>query len=167
MSDFQILPIEAMSHEELVAEVKRLRQIEAEGVSASTHIDLPPLPMPQVPLIDADIDLMDIRRLADWCKKTAKEYARAAVEADRQRRGEPVKVPEGYVLIAEDYLEVMIGPERMDHLRRSCRFRVPKHTPDTQPAEPVKRDEPKCKTREYVDPLVKALNWQDQNKGDV
>ena len=35
---------------------------------------------------------------------------------------ESVKVPLGYVLIAEDHLEAMIGPERMDHLRRSCRF---------------------------------------------
>lgn len=54
----------------------------------NTHdidIELPQLHRPQVPLIDADIDLMDIRRLADWCEKTAKEYARAAVEADRQR----------------------------------------------------------------------------------
>ena len=50
---------------------------------------------------------------------------------------EPVTVPEGYVLIAEDYLEEIIGPERMDHLRRSCRFPVPKRTPNTQPAEPV------------------------------
>lgn len=54
----------------------------------NTHdIELPPLPRPQVPRIDADVDLMDIRRLANWCEKTAKDYARAAVEADRNRRG--------------------------------------------------------------------------------
>lgn len=45
-----------------------------------------------------------------------------------QQAAESVRVPEGYVLIAEDYLEVMIGPERMDHLRRSCRFPVPQRT---------------------------------------
>lgn len=62
------------------------------GEEMNTHdIELPPLPRPQVPRIDADVDLMDIRRLANWCEKTAKDYARAAVEADRQRRGEPVK----------------------------------------------------------------------------
>lgn len=52
----------------------------------NTHdIELPPLPRPRVPLIDADVDLMDIHRLAKWCEKTAKDYARAAIEADRQR----------------------------------------------------------------------------------
>lgn len=53
----------------------------------TTHdIELPPLPRPQVPLIDADIDLMDIRRLVNWCEKIANEHARAAIEADRNRR---------------------------------------------------------------------------------
>lgn len=47
----------------------------------NTHIKLPPLRRPQVPRIDADIDLMDIRRLADWCEKTARSYARSAVES--------------------------------------------------------------------------------------
>lgn len=70
-------------------------------------------------------------------KGIAQDAWDAAIEADRKRRGDSVKVPEGYVLIAEDYLEVMIGPERMDHLRRACRFPVTKHTPNTQPAEPV------------------------------
>ncbi|HEY8355390.1 MAG TPA: hypothetical protein VIK69_10310 [Methylophilaceae bacterium] len=48
----------------------------------NTHdidIELPPLPRPHVPRIDADVDLMDIRRLANWCEKTAKDYAREAV----------------------------------------------------------------------------------------
>jgi len=48
-------------------------------------IELPPLPRPQVPRIDADIDLMDIRRLVNWCEKTANEHARAAIEADRKQ----------------------------------------------------------------------------------
>jgi len=61
-----------------------------------------------------------------------RNYARAAVEVDRKRRGESVNVPEGYALIAEDYLEVMIGPERMDHLRQSCRFPTTKRTLNTQ-----------------------------------
>lgn len=48
----------------------------------TTHnINLPPLRRPQVPLIDADIDLADVRRLADWCEKTARSYARAAIES--------------------------------------------------------------------------------------
>lgn len=53
----------------------------------NTHnTELPPLPGPQVPLIDADIDLMDIRRLASWCEDTAKGYARDAIEAERSKR---------------------------------------------------------------------------------
>ena len=57
----------------------------------NTHnIELPPLPRPQVPRIDADIDLIDIRRLAQWAERIANEHAIAAIEADRQARGEPV-----------------------------------------------------------------------------
>lgn len=47
-------------------------------------INLPPLRRPQVPRIDADIDLADIRRLVDWCEKTARSYARAAIRAALQ-----------------------------------------------------------------------------------
>ena len=51
----------------------------------NTHnINLPPLHRPQVPRIDADINLMDIRRLIEWCEKTARSHARAAVEAALQ-----------------------------------------------------------------------------------
>lgn len=55
-----------------------------------TEIKLPPLPRLQVPRIDADIDLMDIRRLAQWAEGVAKDYAIAALEAARKARGEPV-----------------------------------------------------------------------------
>ena len=55
-------------------------------MTIKTDITLPPLPRPQVPFISADIDLMEIKRLAHWCEHTAKTYARAAVEADRQGR---------------------------------------------------------------------------------
>lgn len=51
---------------------------------STNDINLPPLRRPQVPRIDADIDPADLRRLVDWCEKTARSYARAAVRAARQ-----------------------------------------------------------------------------------
>ena len=51
---------------------------------SANDINLPPLRHPQVPRIDADIDLADLRRLVDWCEKTARSYARAAVRAALQ-----------------------------------------------------------------------------------
>lgn len=73
------------------------------GNQMNTHdmIELPPLPRPQVPRIDADIDLMDIRRFATWCEKTAKDYARAAIEADRQANNlEPLTPAEAVFVFA-------------------------------------------------------------------
>lgn len=49
-------------------------------------IKLPPLPRLQVPPIEADVDLLDIKVLARWCERTATDYARAAVLADRASR---------------------------------------------------------------------------------
>lgn len=49
-------------------------------------IKLPPLPRLRVPLIEADVDLLDIKVLARWCERTAADYARAAVLADRASR---------------------------------------------------------------------------------
>lgn len=49
-------------------------------------IKLPPLPPLRVPLIEADVDLLDINVLARWCERTATDYARAAVLADRASR---------------------------------------------------------------------------------
>ncbi|MFB2350941.1 hypothetical protein, partial [Priestia megaterium] len=49
-------------------------------------IKLPPLPRLRVPLIEADVDLLDINVLARWCERTATDYARAAVLADREGR---------------------------------------------------------------------------------
>ena len=49
-------------------------------------IKLPPLPRLRVPLIEADVDLLDIKVLAQWCERTATDYARAAVLADRDGR---------------------------------------------------------------------------------
>lgn len=49
-------------------------------------IKLPPLARPQVPLVEADVSLIDIKVLARWCERTATEYARAAVLADRASR---------------------------------------------------------------------------------
>ena len=61
-------------------------------------IKLPPLPRLQVPLIEADVSLLDIKALARWCERTATDYARAAVLADRASR-EPS--PQGDALAAE------------------------------------------------------------------
>lgn len=55
-------------------------------MTEKNDIQLPPMAKPQVPIVDADIDIMDIKRLAAWCERTAKEYARLAVEHDRHRR---------------------------------------------------------------------------------
>lgn len=49
-------------------------------------IKLPPLPRLRVPLIEADVDLLDIKVLVRWCERTATDYARAAVLADREGR---------------------------------------------------------------------------------
>lgn len=49
-------------------------------------IKLPPLPRLRVPLIEADVDPLDIKVLARWCERTATDYARAAVLADREGR---------------------------------------------------------------------------------
>lgn len=49
------------------------------------NIKLPPLPRLQVPRIDADVDLMDIRCMAQWAEGIAKDYAITAIEADRQQ----------------------------------------------------------------------------------
>lgn len=51
-----------------------------------TEIKLPPLPRLQVPCIDADIDLMDIRRLVKWAEDIANAHAHTAVETDRLSR---------------------------------------------------------------------------------
>lgn len=53
-----------------------------------SDIKLPRLPNVQVPRIDADVSLIDIRGLAKWCQRVATEYARAAVEADRADRAQ-------------------------------------------------------------------------------
>ncbi len=53
-----------------------------------SDIKLPRLPNVQVPRIDADVSLIDIRGLAKWCQRVATEYARAAVEADRAQQYE-------------------------------------------------------------------------------
>lgn len=52
-------------------------------------IKLPPLARPQVPRVEADVSLIDIKVLARWCERTATEYARAAVLADRASRAAP------------------------------------------------------------------------------
>ncbi|WP_287497512.1 hypothetical protein [Pandoraea sp. CB10b_02] len=55
----------------------------------SDDINLPPLPRVQVPLIEADVSLLDIRVLARWCERIATDHARAAVLADRASRAAP------------------------------------------------------------------------------
>ena len=42
-------------------------------------IKLTPLPRLQVPRIEADVSLRDIKTLAQWCEQTATDYARASV----------------------------------------------------------------------------------------
>lgn len=82
----------------------------------NTHdIELPPLPRPRVPLIDADVDLMDIGRLANWCEKTAKDYARAAVEADRKQRFEKGEALQRYKECGADE-----EPDPIERLRFYC-----------------------------------------------
>ena len=39
-----------------------------------------------MPLIEADVSLLDIKVLARWCERTATDYAGAAVLADRASR---------------------------------------------------------------------------------
>lgn len=63
-----------------------MTQQDKDRAAFEAAIELPPLAKPQVPRINADIDLMDIRRLAQWCERTAQNYARAAIEHDRQQR---------------------------------------------------------------------------------
>lgn len=46
-------------------------------------VRLPGLPRFQTPRVDADLDLIDIRKIATAADKFAKEYARAAVELNR------------------------------------------------------------------------------------
>lgn len=46
-------------------------------------IKLPPLAQPQVPILEAEPGLDNIRRLRRWCERIAAEHARAAVLADR------------------------------------------------------------------------------------
>jgi hypothetical protein len=67
-----------------------VKDIKAGEVKRSfmTEIKLPPLPRLQVPRIDADVDLMDIRRLVKWAECIANAHAHAAVEADRKNRGD-------------------------------------------------------------------------------
>lgn len=54
-------------------------------------IKLPPLSRLRVPLIEADVDLLDIKVLAQWCERIATDYARAAVLADRASRDERLR----------------------------------------------------------------------------
>ena len=49
-------------------------------------IKLPPAPRLQVPRIEADVSLIDIKVLARWCERIATDHARAAVLADRASR---------------------------------------------------------------------------------
>lgn len=49
-------------------------------------IKLPPLPRLQVPRIEADVSLIDVKVLARWCERIATDHARAAVLADRASR---------------------------------------------------------------------------------
>jgi hypothetical protein len=72
----------------------------------SDEIQLPELPRLQVPRIDADVDLMDIRQLVKWCEKFAKDYARAAVLADRERRAQPA--PGEWIPVCERLPEIGI-----------------------------------------------------------
>src|SRR5690606_6152948 len=51
-------------------------------------IKLPALPRLQVPRIEADVSLIDIKVLARWCERIATDHARAAVLADRASRSE-------------------------------------------------------------------------------
>lgn len=65
-----------------------------------------------------------VKALIDW-------HVAVATDPVFQQPTEPVKVPKGYVLVAENYLEGMIGSELMDQLRQSCRFPTSKHAPGT------------------------------------
>lgn len=61
-----------------------------------TDIKLPPLPRLQVPYVEADVSLDDIKALVCWCQRTAIDYARAAVLADRaSRASSPRRAGEG------------------------------------------------------------------------
>ena len=78
------------------------------GSAAMTDdIELPEPPRLQVPLIDADIDLMDVRRIAKWAEGIAKQYARAAVLADRERRAQPSAEPVAWMSWDGDVMDAM------------------------------------------------------------
>ena len=97
----------------------------------NTHdIELPPLHRPQVPLIDADIDLMDIRRLADWCEKTAKEYAREAVRLNAQADPVLYTSQEALDLTSRSDAVISVGLTRVPQMS----WNVPLYTAP-QPAE--------------------------------
>jgi len=49
-------------------------------------IKLLTMPRLQVPLIEADVSLLDIKVLVRWCERTATDYASAVVLADREGR---------------------------------------------------------------------------------
>lgn len=68
----------------LKAEIERLKAVTI----------LPALPRPQVPRVDADLDLMDIRTLVRWCERIAVNYATASIEHDRATHTLPSRYSE-------------------------------------------------------------------------
>lgn len=56
-------------------------------------IELPPLASLQVPRVEADVSLADIRVLRKWAERVATEHARAAITADRAKREIPSAQP--------------------------------------------------------------------------
>ena len=70
-------------------------------------IKLPPLPRLQVPLIEADVSLLDIKVLARWCERTATDYARAAVLADREGRQQARMKPAMSEMNTNEHVKVL------------------------------------------------------------
>lgn len=73
------------------------------------EVKLPPLPRLQVPLIDCDPSLADIRTLVKWCERVARAHANAAILADRE-----AQKAEGHEPVAEihsDTLRWLIGDD--------------------------------------------------------
>lgn len=58
---------------------------------AITQDEFPPFHRVQVPLVDADLDMSDIKRLATWCEREAKKYAVNVAQLIRERQAESIQ----------------------------------------------------------------------------
>lgn len=65
-------------------------------------IKLPPMPSIQVPRIEADVSMLDIKVLARWCERIATEYASAALKKEREAHAETKRAMTEALLVMEE-----------------------------------------------------------------